>query len=219
LERDFRVDSFADLRLAKAGDQCPHCQHPLLETRGVEVGHIFKLGTKYSSSLRATFRDEQGEEKPLIMGCYGIGISRIVAAAIEQNNDQDGIKWPAPIAPFQVLILPISKEQLPQAEEIYKGLIAAGVEVLLDDRDERAGVKFKDADLIGIPVRLTVGPKGLAKEEVEVKLRMTGEDLRWSLSEVTSQVLAYLKAHSPGGVLNEIMPTNQSQDGVILEKK
>ena len=219
LERDFRVDSFADLRLAKAGDQCPHCQHPLLETRGVEVGHIFKLGTKYSSSLRATFRDEQGEEKPLIMGCYGIGISRIVAAAIEQNNDQDGIKWPVPIAPFQVLILPISKEQLPQAEEIYKGLIAAGVEVLLDDRDERAGVKFKDADLIGIPVRLTVGPKGLAKEEVEVKLRMTGEDLRWSLSEVTSQVLAYLKAHSPGGVLNEIMPTNQSQDGVILEKK
>ena len=106
---------------------------------GVEVGHIFKLGTKYSSALRAHFRDEQGEEKPFIMGCYGIGVSRIVAAAIEQNNDQDGIKWPVPIAPFQVLILPINNEQLATAEELYQQLRAAGVEVLLDDREERAG--------------------------------------------------------------------------------
>lgn len=197
LGRDFTVDTFADLRLAKAGDLCPHCQHPLQGTRGVEVGHIFKLGTKYSSALRATYRDEQGEEKPFIMGCYGIGISRIVAAAIEQNNDQDGIKWPLPIAPFQVLILPIKSEQLAPAGEIYRQLRAAGVEVLLDDREERAGVKFKDADLIGIPIRITVGPKGLAKGEVEVKIRMTGEDLRWPLAEVSSRVLAYLKMNIP----------------------
>ncbi|NLW56722.1 MAG: proline--tRNA ligase [Firmicutes bacterium] len=197
LERDFSVDTFADLRLAKAGDPCPHCQQPLQETRGVEVGHIFKLGTKYSSALRAHFRDEQGEEKPFIMGCYGIGVSRIVAAAIEQNNDQDGIKWPVPIAPFQVLILPINSEQLATAEEIYQQLRAAGVEVLLDDREERAGVKFKDADLIGIPLRITVGPKGLAQGEVEVKVRMTGEELRWPLAEVTSQVLAFLQENTP----------------------
>jgi len=197
LERDFTVDTFADLRLAKAGDPCPHCQQPLLETRGVEVGHIFKLGTKYSSALRAYFRDENGEEKPFIMGCYGIGISRIVAAAIEQNNDQDGIKWPVPIAPFQVLILPITSEQLATAEEIYRQLRAAGVEVLLDDREERAGVKFKDAALIGIPLRITVGPKGLAQGEVEVKVRLTGEEFRWPLADVTSQVLAYLAKNTP----------------------
>ncbi len=197
LERDFSVDDFFDLRLAKAGDECPHCHHPLAETRGVEVGHIFKLGTKYSTALQATFHDEDGKDKPLIMGCYGIGISRILAAAIEQNNDQDGIKWPIPIAPFQVIILPISTDQLPQAENIYKELSAAGVEVLLDDRNERAGVKFKDADLIGLPIRITIGAKSLAKGEVEVRLRMTNEDLHWSLSEITSNVLAYIKRSTP----------------------
>jgi prolyl-tRNA synthetase len=192
-ERDFAVDTFVDLRLAKAGDPCSHCGHPLAETRGVEVGHIFKLGTKYSNALEATFRDEDGKEKPFIMGCYGIGVSRIVAAAIEQNNDQDGIKWPLPIAPFQVTILALGTEQKAAAEEIYQELSTAGVEVLFDDRDERPGVKFKDADLIGIPLRLTVGPKGLAQGEVEVKVRATGEDFRWPLPEVTTRVLDYLK--------------------------
>ncbi|HEY8392493.1 MAG TPA: proline--tRNA ligase [Capillibacterium sp.] len=191
--RDFTVDAYADLRLAKAGDSCPHCGQPLAETRGVEVGHIFKLGTKYSKALQATFRDVDGEEKPFIMGCYGIGITRIVAAAIEQNNDQDGIKWPLPIAPFQVTILALGQEQQPVAEEIYQELTAAGVEVLYDDRDERPGVKFKDADLIGIPLRLTVGPKSLAQGEVEVKIRRTGEEQRWPRGEVTSRVLAFIK--------------------------
>lgn len=197
LERDFSVDDFFDLRLAKAGDECPHCHHPLAETRGVEVGHIFKLGTKYSTALQANFHDEDGKDRPLIMGCYGIGVSRIVAAAIEQNNDQDGIKWPVPIAPFQVIILPISTDQLPQAESIYKELSAAGVDVLLDDRNERAGVKFKDADLIGIPIRITIGAKSLAKGEVEVRLRMNNQDLHWPLSEITSKVLAYIKSSTP----------------------
>jgi prolyl-tRNA synthetase len=198
LERDFAVDTFADLRLAKAGDLCPHCGHTLAETRGVEVGHIFKLGTKYSKVLEATFRDEDGEEKPFIMGCYGIGISRIVAAAIEQNNDQDGIKWPLPIAPFQVTILALGQEQQAAAEEIYQELTAVGVEVLYDDRDERPGVKFKDADLIGIPLRITIGPKSLAQGEVEVKNRMTGEEMLWPRTEVTSQVLACLEKMHPG---------------------
>ncbi|NLM38179.1 MAG: proline--tRNA ligase [Firmicutes bacterium] len=197
LERDFTVDTFADLRLAKAGDACVRCGQPLKETRGVEVGHIFKLGTKYSSALNATFRDEDGVEKPFIMGCYGIGISRIMAAAIEQNNDEDGIKWPLPIAPFQVTILALGEEQKATAEQIYQELTAAGVEVLFDDRDERPGVKFKDADLIGIPLRLTVGPKSLAQGEVEVKVRMTGEAFRWPLAEVTPLVLAYIKEQDP----------------------
>ncbi|NLC53498.1 MAG: proline--tRNA ligase [Firmicutes bacterium] len=199
-ERDFTVDTFADLRLAKAGDPCVRCGQPLQETRGVEVGHIFKLGTKYSSALNATFRDEDGVEKPFIMGCYGIGISRIMAAAIEQNNDEDGIKWPLPIAPFQVTILALGEEQKAAAEQIYQELTAAGVEVLFDDRPERPGVKFKDADLIGIPLRLTVGPKSLAQGEVEVKNRMTGEDFRWPLTEVTTRVLTYLKEHNRADV-------------------
>ena len=141
------------------------------------VGHILSR-TKYRCALNATFRDEDGVEKPFIMGCYGIGISRIIAAAIEQNNDEDGIKWPLPIAPFQVTILALGAEQKAAAEQIYQELTAAGVEVLFDDRDERPGVKFKDADLIGIPLRLTVGPKSLAQGEVEVKVRNTGEDFR-----------------------------------------
>lgn len=191
--RDFAVDEYLDLRTARAKDACPRCPGTLQETRGVEVGHIFKLGTKYSSALRATFLDEEGKEQPMIMGCYGIGISRIMAAAIEQNNDEDGIKWPLPIAPFQVIIVPVTEKELPPAEEVYTKLTAAGVEVLLDDRSERAGVKFKDADLIGIPLRLTFGPKALADGEVEVRIRMTGEDLRWPLAEVAERVLGYLK--------------------------
>jgi prolyl-tRNA synthetase len=192
--RDFTVDTYLDLRLVRAGDTCRHCGEALAETRGIEVGHIFKLGTKYSSALQANFLDERGEEKPMVMGCYGIGITRIVAAAIEQNYDEDGIKWPLPLAPFQVLVLPVTQEQMAEAEKIYEELTAAGAETLLDDREERAGVKFKDADLIGIPLRITVGPKGLATGEVEVKNRMTGEQWRWPLAEVVARVQEFLMA-------------------------
>jgi prolyl-tRNA synthetase len=174
INRDYSVDEVLDLRRTKEGDVCPKCGKTLEFSRGIEVGHTFKLGTKYSKTLRATFLDKDGKEKYFVMGCYGIGVSRIVAAAIEQGHDQNGIIWPLPIAPFQVLILPINYEHekiRTISNRIYKQLESAGYEVLMDDRDERAGVKFKDADLIGIPSRVTVGEKTLAKNIVEVKLR------------------------------------------------
>lgn len=174
INRDYSVDEILDLRRAKEGDVCPKCGKTLEFSRGIEVGHTFKLGTKYSKTLRATFLDKDGKEKYFVMGCYGIGVSRIVAAAIEQGHDQNGIIWPLPIAPFQVLILPVNYEHekiKTISNRIYKQLESAGYEVLMDDRDERAGVKFKDADLIGIPIRVTVGEKTLAKNIVEVKLR------------------------------------------------
>lgn len=174
INRDFKADKVVDLRKAKEGDACPKCGKRLEFSRGIEVGHTFKLGTKYSETLRATFLDKDGKEKYFVMGCYGIGVSRIVAAAIEQSHDQHGIIWPLPIAPFQVLILPVNYEHEKTraiSDRIYKQLESAGYEVLMDDRDERAGVKFKDADLIGIPIRVTVGEKTLAKNMVEVKLR------------------------------------------------
>ncbi len=174
INRDYSIDEILDLRKAKEGDVCPKCGKTLEFSRGIEVGHTFKLGTKYSKALRATFLDKDGKEKYFVMGCYGIGVSRVVAAAIEQSHDQNGIIWSLPIAPFQVLILPINYEHEKMkaiSNRIYKQLESAGYEVLMDDRDERAGVKFKDADLIGIPVRITVGEKTLAKNIVEVKLR------------------------------------------------
>lgn len=174
INRDYSVDEILDLRRAKEGDVCPKCGKTLEFSRGIEVGHTFKLGTKYSKTLRATFLDKDGKEKYFVMGCYGIGVSRIVAAAIEQSHDQNGIIWPLPITPFQVLILPVNYEHekiRTISNRIYKQLESAGYEVLMDDRDERAGVKFKDADLIGIPIRVTVGEKTLAKNIVEVKLR------------------------------------------------
>src|SRR5690554_493002 len=191
--RDFTVDNYLDLRLSRAGDLCSHCGQPLTETRGIEVGHIFKLGTKYSSTLETVFLDAQGREKPIVMGCYGIGISRIAAAAVEQKHDENGIKWPLPIAPFQVLILPVTREQMPPAEKIYEELKKAGVDAILDDREERPGVKFKDADLTGIPLRLTLGPKSLQNEEVEVRIRMTGEDRRWPLGEIVPRARRFIK--------------------------
>lgn len=174
INRDYRVDEILDLRTAKEGDVCPKCGKTLEFSRGIEVGHTFKLGTKYSKTLRATFLDKDGKEKYFVMGCYGIGVSRIVAAAIEQGHDQNGIIWSLPIAPFQVLILPVNYEHekiRAISNRIYEQLESAGYEVLMDDRDERAGVKFKDADLIGIPIRVTVGEKTLANNIVEVKLR------------------------------------------------
>jgi len=193
-QRDFPKVEYADLRTARAGEQCPHCKGRLSEARGIEVGQIFKLGTKYSKALGANFLDEKGQSMPIIMGCYGIGISRTMAAAIEQNYDENGIKWPMAIAPFHVHLVPVSADQLPVAEELYRELTAEGVEVLLDDRNERPGVKFKDADLIGIPVRITVGPKGLAQGEVEVRFRQTGEEVRWSVGEVARKAKEFVQA-------------------------
>ncbi|MBW2115118.1 MAG: proline--tRNA ligase [Deltaproteobacteria bacterium] len=173
LGRDFSVDRFGDLRVITPQDSCPKCSGKIQFGRGIEVGHIFKLGTKYSKSLKALFLDEQGKERPIIMGCYGIGVGRTVAAAIEQNHDKNGIIFPIPISPFEVTILPLQIHETSvaeTAEKIYADLLNHDIDVLLDDRDERAGVKFNDADLIGIPVRVTVGLRGVRNDQVEVKL-------------------------------------------------
>ena len=168
---------YADIRLVEAGDFCPECGKPLKVTKGIEVGNIFKLGTKYSKPMNAVYLDQNGKSHPYIMGCYGIGISRTAAAAVEAHYDEHGIKWPISIAPYHVVIVPVNiqdKLQMEVAEKMYEELKKAGVEVVLDDRDERAGVKFKDADLIGFPYRVTVG-KTINEGLVEYKTRETGE--------------------------------------------
>ncbi len=178
LGRDFEVTGFHDLVLVEAGDICIRCGKPLATWRGIEVGQIFKLGTKYSKIMKATFLDEEGKEHPFVMGCYCIGITRTVAAAIEQHNDKDGISWPISIAPFEVHVLPTNvtvRELKDTAEAIYNGLMAEGIQVLLDDRDERPGNKFKDADLVGTPIRVTVGEKSLKEGKVEIRMRKSGE--------------------------------------------
>ena len=193
LGRDFRVDEFADLRLITPSDACPRCGAPIKFSRGIEVGHIFKLGTKYSRPLRAVFLDEKGEERPIVMGCYGIGVGRTVAAAIEQNHDDKGIIFPIPIAPFEVVILALQMhdhEVRETSEKLYKKLIEKGIDVLLDDRDERPGVKFNDADLIGIPIRITIGQKGLKEGAVEVKLRSERQPFSLKVTEAPAQVMA-----------------------------
>ncbi|MBW2599237.1 MAG: proline--tRNA ligase [Deltaproteobacteria bacterium] len=185
--RDFEIKDYADLRIVREGDVCPRCGKELRIVRGIEVGHVFKLGVKYSKAMNATFLDRDGKEKYMIMGCYGIGIGRTAAACIEQSHDEDGIIWPMAIAPFQVIITPvnINDENLSKiAEELYNGLVADGIEVILDDRNERPGVKFKDADLIGIPIRVTVGAKSLAEGKVEVRFRKPGEVEKIPLEEV-----------------------------------
>jgi prolyl-tRNA synthetase len=189
--RDFEVEQYADLRAAQAGDPCPRCGGVLEIWRGIEVGHVFKLGTKYSSSLGATVLDDQGVDRELFMGCYGIGVGRTVAAAIEQNHDDNGIIFPMPIAPFHVLVTvvnPRQEEVLAAAEKLYAELQALGVEVLLDDRDERPGSKFKDADLIGIPLRMTVGARGLKEGAVELQERASGERQMLPLAEASALV-------------------------------
>jgi len=176
--RDFQVSQFVDLRRFAPGDLCPLCGEETRTDKGIEVGHTFKLGTKYSKAMGATFLDDQGKEREIVMGCYGIGVGRTVAAAIEQSYDQNGIIFPMPLAPFQVLILPIniSMDSLREtAEQLYQSLSEIGIEVLFDDRQETPGVKFKDADLIGIPLRVTLGEKNLKKGLVEIKKRKTGE--------------------------------------------
>ena len=176
--RDAQPTTWGDFVLVRGGDPCPRCDGTLEEFRGIEVGHIFKLGTKYSQPMQCNFLDAAGESKPMVMGCYGLGIGRTVAAAIEQNHDADGIVWPVPLAPFSVLLVALNPddEQVKRtAEELYAKLAEQGIDVLFDDRDERPGVKFKDADLIGIPVRVVVGAKSLADGKVEVSLRRDRE--------------------------------------------
>ncbi len=178
LSRDAKVEQFADLRSITEADPCPRCGGHISITKGIEVGHVFKLGTKYSEAMSCNFVDEQGKEQPMIMGCYGIGVSRVVASCIEQNHDKDGIKFPPPIAPFEVLLLNLdtrADDVCAKVDEIEALLSAQGLDVLVDDREERPGVKFKDADLIGMPMQLVVGGKSLSRGVVEAKDRRTGE--------------------------------------------
>ncbi|MDD5127525.1 MAG: proline--tRNA ligase [Dehalococcoidales bacterium] len=189
--RDFKADIMGNIAKSKAGEGCPQCSTALAAIRGIEVGHIFKLGTAFSKVLGANYIDEQGVSKPIIMGCYGIGIGRLLAAAIEQNHDDKGIIWPMPIAPYQIYLCPLYREGTKvaeTAEKLYADLTAAGLEVLFDDRQESPGVKFNDADLLGIPVRITVSPRTLEKNSVEVKLRREKQASLMSLEEALIKI-------------------------------
>jgi prolyl-tRNA synthetase len=187
--RDFPEPEYGDFTTVFAGDPCPRCGTALEMFRGIEVGHVFKLGTKYSESMHCEYLDEKGQRVPMIMGCYGLGVGRTVASAVEQSHDDDGIIWPVPIAPFEAVVTTIGKEESvhQMAGEVYEKLMAAGIDVLLDDRDERAGVKFKDADLVGIPYRINIG-RGVAEGKVEFvdRLRNVNQDV--PLGEVASTV-------------------------------
>jgi len=198
-DRDYKASKVADLRIAREGDKSPDGKGLLKSFRGIEVGHVFYLGTKYSKKMNANYLDQNGKAQPLEMGCYGIGVTRTVQAAIEQSHDQDGIIWPLAIAPFQVhmCLLDIRDEKVSgTAEEIYQSLTKLGLEVLLDDRDERPGFKFKDADLLGMPVRVVVGKKALDQGEIEVVIRKTKEVRKVSPANAVAEVqkiLAELK--------------------------
>jgi prolyl-tRNA synthetase len=196
LGRDFQVSQFADIRVASDEDSCPRCSDGVLRSsRGIEVGHVFKLGTKYSEAMNATFVDADGKERFFIMGCYGIGIGRTVAAAIEQNYDENGIVFPLSLAPFQIVVLPLNMkdERIKSVgEDIYRKLINLGTDVIIDDREESAGIKFKDADLIGIPIHITVGPRTLKEDAVEIKLRKVGISKKVKVEEVEKEVEAIL---------------------------
>ena len=195
--RDFDPDIVTDLIAVEKGMPCPECETPLNSTRGIEVGNIFKLGTKYSDSMGAKVLDENGKMQPLVMGCYGIGVGRLLACIIEAHHDDHGIIWPISVAPFEVQIVVLTGRkpagELEAAEKLYGQLKAAGLDVLLDDRDERAGVKFNDADLIGIPIRLTVGSRGLANGQVEMKLRHENDRSDVPLDQVIERVKCEVK--------------------------
>ncbi len=199
IERDIKVTEWFDLRTVTAGEPCAKCAKPLKMQRAIEVGHVFKLGTKYSEKLHAYFLDADGKSKPCVMGCYGIGVTRTMQAVIEQCNDKDGIVWPLAVAPYAVCITPLAVAKdsavMQLAEKIYAELTAAGVEVILDDRDERPGVKFKDADLVGFPLRVSIGEKSLANGEVELKPRGGAVQLV-KVEEALAQVRAFLAAKS-----------------------
>lgn len=193
--RDFSVSNVSDIRLVTAGDPCPRCGAPLDAVRGIEVGQVFKLGEKYSRVMEAFYLDEHGEKRPMVMGTCGIGVTRTMAAAVEQNHDADGIIWPASIAPFEAVILPVNTQdpaQASAADRIYSLLTSAGLETVLDDRAERPGVKFKDADLIGYPVRITAG-RHVAEGLVEVHIRRTGENMLVTEEDVAGTVTRIVK--------------------------
>jgi prolyl-tRNA synthetase len=189
--RDFPEPEYGDFTTVFAGDPCPRCGTALEIHRGIEVGHVFKLGTKYSEPMNCTYLDEKGERQPMIMGCYGLGIGRTVAAAIEQSHDKDGIIWPMPIAPFEVVITQVGREDNVRttAEDVYRKLLDAGIDVFLDDRDERPGVKFKDADLIGFPLRIAVGAKSLANGQIEWSWRRDRAKQLGAPDEVIARVV------------------------------
>jgi prolyl-tRNA synthetase len=195
--RDYEADLVTDVVAAVEGYACPVCGGRLKAVRGVEVGNIFKLGTKYSAAMEATFLDEKGESHPMVMGCYGIGSERLIASVIENNHDENGIIWPVSIAPYQLYLASLATDRTPEvmeaAETIYKELIRAGVEVLYDERDERAGVKFNDADLIGLPLRLTVGKRGVENGVAELKFRRSGEVREVPLADIVRNVQSALQ--------------------------
>ena len=196
-DRDFKVDEWADLITVVAGDPCPHCGAPLKSARGIEVSQVFQLGTKYSEAMGATFMDEDGKEKPLLMGCYGVGVSRTLAAIVEQHNDEHGIIWPVSVAPYEVAVIPLDPKKEPCAEvtaRIVDELCAAGIEVIVDDRDERPGFKFADNDRMGFPYQIVLGKRGLKNGTVELKDRATGDRQDVSIDEVASKVAELVKA-------------------------
>jgi len=200
-ERDFPEGTeWADIRQPIEGDPCPECAAAMGLAKGIEVGHIFKLGTKYSESMRATVLDAEGKEQMMIMGCFGIGVGRTAAAAIEQNHDEAGIMWPLAIAPFKVILLPLNANDeavMDVAESIYRQLDESGLEPLIDDRDARAGVKFKDADLIGIPLQVIVGKKGVEQGKAEIKIRATGEKMMVDIAETPGHIAELVRKHAP----------------------
>ena len=194
INKDFTPTEVADIRTIETGDVCPKCGKPIKTAQGIEVGHIFKLGTKYSDALGLKSLDETGKSKTVIMGCYGIGVTRCLAAAIEQNNDENGIIWPVSIAPYHAIVIPVNsknEEQSEIAEKVYNDLKAKGIEVLLDDRNERAGVKFKDADLIGIPVRIVVGKK-CGEGVVEYKERTAENAVEKNIDDAVNDVVEFI---------------------------
>ncbi len=205
LGKDFKVNEWADLRMVKEGDPCPVCGAPLKGTKGIELGHVFKLGTKYSEAMKAYYMDRDGTMKPLIMGCYGWGVSRTISAVVEQYHDDKGIIWPKSIAPFQVVVIVVNmnrEKQVKLGEKIYRKLLEGGIEVLIDDRMITPGVKFNDADLIGIPVRITVG-KMAKDEKVEIKKRYSSEKEIIRSSDVASAVRKILDEYSPPVIMDE----------------
>ena len=195
--RDFE-GKVGDYRNITAGEKCPSCGKEVTISRGTEVGHIFKLGTKYSEAMNANFIAEDGKQKPFLMGCYGIGVTRTMASVIEQHNDENGIVWPLSVAPYHVSVIPVNikdEEQMKVAEELYNSLKDLGVEVLMDDRNERAGVKFKDSEIMGIPMRVTVGKK-ISEGAVEFKLRAGGDNEVINIEDVCNRVKALFEENN-----------------------
>ena len=194
--RDYEGDIVTDIKVLAAGDACPVCGAPVKHARGIEVGQVFKLGTKYSEAMKAYYKDENMKDHPIVMGCYGIGVTRTMAAIIEQHHDDNGIVWPIAVAPYHVIITvmkPDDETQAKVADQIYSELTAAGVEVMLDDRKERPGVKFKDADLLGIPVRITVG-RGAADGMIEYKMRRDADKEEMSAAEGIKKAIDVINA-------------------------